>query len=186
MNNPELCSQDPMTTDIVESGVVSWEDLLRSVRRFHYGRNANRHDLSLVWSERKGSCSSKHAFLKWIADLNDIEGVKLCLCIYKMTEANTPGIAPILSGNGLTYIPEAHCFIRVNNEPLDVTSPHSSLDPIAHAILHEEHITPEQVVHYKVEQHQAFLRAWIEKEQLDYTFEEIWSIREECIIALSK
>jgi len=62
-----------------------------------YGRTANRTDLSLVISEQKGTCSSKHALLKEVADLNGIKGIDLIIGIYKMSEANTPGIGDELS-----------------------------------------------------------------------------------------
>ena len=43
---------------------MSFEELIVKVKNLPYGRNANRYDFSLVLSENKGTCSSKHAFLK--------------------------------------------------------------------------------------------------------------------------
>ena len=79
MNQFFLKSDDELTTQIIEAGIVTWNDLVRSVQNFHYARNANRFDLDLVWHERKGTCSSKHAFLKHISELNKIPNVNLVI-----------------------------------------------------------------------------------------------------------
>lgn len=182
----QLTSSDPLTIDIVESGVVSWEDLIRCVRTFHYGRNANRADFNLVWYERKGSCSSKHAFLKHVADLNRIRGVELILCMYKMTGTNTPKVRAVLEEFNYDYLPEAHCYIRFEGENCDVTAMTSSVEKIEVDILETQRISPEQVVDYKVEYHMNYLRKWGMENHPERTFEELWRIRESCILALGE
>ncbi len=56
------------------------------------------------------------------------------------------------------------------------------------SFLHEETITPRQVAAYKVEVHQRFMLEWLGHSPLAarFTFEQLWSIREECIAALSR
>ena len=181
----QLESNDPLTIDIVESGVVSWEDLIRCVKTFHYGRNANRSDLSLVWYERKGSCSSKHAFLKHVADLNKIEGVHLILCLYKMTSQNTAKVGNVLDEFNLDYLPEAHCYIRFNDEDIDVTTMTSKFSSIEADVLEEQIIEPKQVAEFKVEYHQAYMKEWCLTNHPERSFEELWAIREKCILALT-
>lgn len=170
--------------DIVEAGVVSWEDLIRCVRTFHYGRNANRADFSLVWHERKGSCSSKHAFLKMVADLNAIPNVELMLCIYKMNASNTAKVGSVLTKHTLDYLPEAHCYLRWNAQALDVTTMTSNLSLIEKDILEEQIIAPDQVVDFKVNLHRDFMKKWGESHHPSIPFETLWSIRETCIEAL--
>lgn len=182
----QLESNDPLTIDIVESGVVSWEDLIRCVKTFHYGRNSNRSDLSLVWTERRGSCSSKHAFLKYVADLNKIEGVELILCMYKMTSQNTANVGKILNEFKLDYLPEAHCYIRFEGEAIDVTTMTSKLSTIEADVLEEQVIQPEQVTEFKVDYHRDFMKKWGEEHQPEFSFEELWAVREKCILALAE
>jgi hypothetical protein len=71
-----LNSSEPLMQLITSLGVENWEDLTAFLKQIPYGRNANRTDFSLVIKENKGTCSSKHAFLKQIADENKIENVK--------------------------------------------------------------------------------------------------------------
>lgn len=177
----QLQSNDPLTIDIVESGVVSWEDLIRCVKNFHYGRNANRSDVSLVWYERKGTCSSKHAFLKHVADLNNVPDVELVLCLYKMTGENTQGVGAVLREFKVDYLPEAHCYIRFKGEGIDITTKHSDLAKVKPDILEEQLIEPEQVSEFKVNYHKAYMQKWGEIHHPSLSFEELWTIREQCL-----
>jgi hypothetical protein len=165
---------------------MNFEELIEKVKRIPYGRNSNRYDFSLVLSENKGTCSSKHAFLKDFADNNDIENVKLFTGIFKMNEVNTPKLGDLLSKNTIDYIPEAHCYLKINGIPLDITTSESFYDKIKDEILEEIEIIPKQVSDFKVDYHKAFLKKWIEETNQNYTFDEIWDLREQCIQKLSE
>lgn len=165
---------------------MNWEETISKVREIPYGRNSNRFDLSLVISENKGTCSSKHAYLKDFAEKNEIQNVKLLIGIYKMSETNTPKIGQVLSENNLDYIPEAHCYLKVNDEIIDATSITSDFDKIKNDILQEIEIESFQVADFKIDYHKAFLKKWIEETNQNYTFDEIWDIREQCIQKLSE
>jgi len=179
--NFELTSDDPLTLDIVESGVVSFHDLIRCVRRFHYGRNSQRADLNLVWYERRGTCSSKHAFLKNVAELNQIPNVELMMCLFKMNSDNTKGLVGFMEQTDLEYIPEAHCYIRWNNEPIDVTFMGSNIDQLLKATLEEKQIQAKDVVENKLIWHKQKLVEWLDSNRPNMTLEEIWGIRERAI-----
>ncbi|MCH2223270.1 MAG: hypothetical protein MK066_00780 [Crocinitomicaceae bacterium] len=182
----ELRSNDDLTIDIVESGIVTWDDLTRCVERFHYGRNENREDFALVWRERKGTCSSKHAFLKMMADLNGLKDIKLYLCMYKMNGLNTPGIKSVLNQYGIEYIPEAHCMLKCKDDWCDFTNIGSNerVNRLQKDLLTKFEIRPEQVISEKVQYHKKYIQNWMKKQSLNYSFDEIWSIREHCISAL--
>lgn len=165
---------------------MNFEELIEKVKNIPYGRNSNRTDFSLVISENKGTCSSKHAFLKDFAVKNNIANVKLFIGIFKMNESNTPKIFPLLTRSNLNFIPEAHCYLKINETPLDVTTLESFYDKIKEDIVEEVSIEPNQVADFKVDYHQNFLKNWIIENQIPFTFEEIWNIREKCIQKLSE
>ena len=135
-------------------------------------------------SENKGTCSSKHAYLKDFADKNAISNVMLIIGIYKMTEQNT-SIGNLLSVNSLTYLPEAHCYLKIDGVVIDATSSNSNFDLIKDEILEEITIEPNQVGTYKIAYHQSFLKKWIVENNIPFTIDEIWNIREKCIQLLS-
>jgi len=184
--NQKLNSNDSLTSLIYSLGILNWEDLVSFTKKLPYGRNSNRTDFSLVISERKGSCSSKHAFLKKVADVNNLQNIKLILGIYKMNAVNTPKIGTVLSENNINFIPEAHCYLKINNNRIDITTENSNFKELAKDILEEIEIIPEQVATFKVSYHQQYLKKWMKDNNASYSFEKLWSIREECIYNLSR
>lgn len=165
---------------------MDFNELIEKVKHIPYGRNANRYDFSLVISENKGTCSSKHAFLKDFANKNNISNVKLYIGIFKMNEENTSKIFPLLSKNQINFIPEAHCYLKIDGIPLDITSSESFYDKIKDDILEEVEIEPIQVAEYKVNYHKDFLKKWIIETNQTKNFEQIWTIRENCIQKLAE
>lgn len=163
-----------------------FDTLIEKVKHIPYGRNSNRVDFSLILTENKGTCSSKHAFLKEFANKNNIENVQLFIGIFKMSDTNTTKIGNILSTNNLRYIPEAHCYLKINGNTVDVTTNESFYDKIKTEIIEEIEIEPYQVSEYKVKFHKEFIKNWIKEKNIPFSFEEIWNIREKCIENLSK
>ncbi|HKO77969.1 MAG TPA: hypothetical protein VJU52_12155 [Flavobacterium sp.] len=185
MNSTSLSSSDILTQQLNNSGIFSWEELLIYVKNIPYGRNANREDLSLVLKENKGTCSSKHAFLKEVADQNKIPNIKLIIGIYKMNERNTK-IGTILSDNNIDFIPEAHCYLKINKVRVDCTTPKSDFTKIEKDILEEIEIEPYQVGEFKIDYHQSFIKKWLSNSNATITFDQLWTIREQCIVFLSQ
>jgi len=178
-------SNNTLTTLLCLKGITTWEDLLRYIKNLPYGRNENRTDFSLVVTENKGTCSSKHALVAAVALENEIESVELIIGIYKMNEYNTP-IGTLLSEKNIDYIPEAHCYLKIDGKRVDLTTSNSDFDKIEKDLLEEIKITPTQVGDFKVNLHKEYLEKWLSESELKYTFEALWTLRENCIEALSK
>lgn len=181
MQEQQLTSQDKLTVLIKKTGVKTWLEAIELVRALPYGRNENRADFNLVIIEQKGTCSSKHAMLKKLADLNKIPNIALILCIYRMTEKNTPKIGNILTKNAIDCIPEAHCYLKVAEQRMDLTTTESDFSHLKKDVLKEIEIQPEQVSTFKVLYHQDFIKNWLKTTNSPYQFKHIWSIREKCI-----
>lgn len=157
------------------------------VRNLPYGRNAATSDILAVLNERKGTCSTKHALLKALAGEQGLP-IRLMLGIYEMDARNTPGIGHVLEEHHLPCIPEAHCYLVHQERRIDVTRnlDDREFEPIA-TFLIEEEITTEQIGEYKRRRHQAFMRQWLHRRALlDFDFDQLWRIREQCIAALSR
>jgi hypothetical protein len=162
-----------------------FKKLCDHVQSLPYGRNANRHDFSLVISEGRGSCSSKHAFLKQKAEELEIPNVELILAMYRMNDKNTPKIGQVLIQNDLSYLPEAHCYLKIGGQRKDLTSLNSDIKGIIEDVIEEVSISPEQVIDFKIQYHKEYLKNWIKDENIPFSFEEIWTFREQCISNLS-
>jgi len=175
---------DDMNNHLLTSkGINSWSHLLQYVRDLPYGRNSDRANFDLVISENCGTCSSKHALAKKIADLNNID-VQLIIGIYKMDASNTPGIGSYIADASLDYLPEAHCYLKSYGCVIDLTSDNSFFHKIEDGVMEEIEIKPDDVISYKVDYHKSFLKKWISKNDIPYDFSQIWKIREECIASL--
>lgn len=183
--NFQLNSENQIIDSLKSYNVSTWEELVNFIKEIPYGRNTSRLNPSLVITENRGTCSSKHALLKTIADQHEQEGYELVIGVYKMSGKNTPEVKNVLAKHKLTYIPEVHCYLKFKGEVIDVT--HSSFDHemIKDDILIEKPIKPNQVGNYKIAFHENYLQDWIQEEKIPYSFDEIWAIREACIEELS-
>lgn len=180
-----LNANKPFSKECIALGLKSFSQVCDYIKLLPYGRNKNRSNYSSILKEQKGTCSTKHAFLKQIALEGNQEIIELYIGIYKMNESNTKGLGSILNKYKLDYIPEAHSYLKVEDTIIDITRETQSLVSFQTSIIRKETILPEQIGDYKITYHQDFLKGWIISESIPYSFEKIWSIREDCILNLS-
>jgi hypothetical protein len=164
---------------------MDFESLSQWLRYLPYGRTTSRTDLTQLFTENKGTCSSKHGLFKSVAMENNYPDFKLMIGLYKMNFQNTPGIKSALENTGLEYLPEAHSYIRWRNETLDLTNAESSFENIKSGILEELEIEPSQIGQFKVDYHKQYLRDWISNQEIELDFDTLWNVRELCIFNLS-
>ena len=182
----KLNSKDELTELAKCNGIETWNQLTQFIKNLPYGRNKNRSDFRLVFSEMKGTCSSKHALLKTIADLNEVPNIVLVIGIYRMNHLNTPKIGLELMENSIDFIPEAHCYLKINGIRTDFTTRKSEFQKIEKDIIQEKEIQPEQVSTFKVNYHIDYVKHWLIATNSKYEFHEIWKIREKCIQNLTE
>ena len=166
-------------------GIKDFRSLCNHIKNLPYGRTKNRSDYASVLIENKGTCSTKHALLKQVAIENNQDAIQLYLGIYKMKDSNTKGVKEILKNNNLDYIPEAHTYLKIEGKIIDITRNTISSESFENTLLLETEILPNQIAEYKIQLHKAYLTQWLSNNKLNYSFEDIWGIRELCIAVLS-
>jgi hypothetical protein len=85
-----------------------------------YGYNSDRDDLMILFKEKMGTCTTKHAVIATLAaeiGLPITRGVG----IYPMTEAIVTGANKILTEFSLPYVPMIHCFLEYEDYRVDLT-----------------------------------------------------------------
>ena len=104
-----------------------------------------------------------------------------------MSGQNTPKVKSVLNKYRLRAIPEAHCYLQMDEGYLDATSNSSDYKSIASDVIIEKRVALDFLVDAKVNYHRDFIESWL-KDQTDIDFDvnELWRIREECIAALSR
>lgn len=163
-------------------GISTFEEAMLYVQQLPYGRNSERDRFELVLSEGKGSCSTKHALLAELALENKWKDIDLVCGIFLMSPETHPILASHFYKKKYTAIPEAHCYLRINEERIDLTSKSSTIKNIENKIVREQRIEPHQVVEWKVLTHKDYLQKYLQRNpQIELSFEDFWNEREACI-----
>ena len=109
-----------ITVEFQGMGIRSFLEACRYVYELPYGYNSDRDDLMILFKEKMGTCTTKHAVIATLAaelGLPITRGVG----IYAMTETIVTGTDKILTEYGLPYVPMIHCFLEYGNYRVDLT-----------------------------------------------------------------
>lgn len=157
------------------------------VRKLPYKRNVNKNDIICVLIDKCGTCSTKHALLYQLAIENEVPNMKLMLGIFKMSKVNTSQIAKTLEKYDLTYIPEAHNYLSLNQQIIDCTKMGFGVANFEADLMTEIAIEAHQITDFKVDYHQKILKKWLlENPEIALSFAELWAVREQCIEDLAQ
>ncbi len=183
----ELVADGPITNAFRQAGITRFNEAVKKVRGLLFARISDRNKPELVLTEQCGTCSTKHKLLCQLAREQNRNDVQLMEAIFKMSELNVPGIGAVLEPYGLTYIPEAHNYIRIDAAVIDATTEALHLD-FARDVIEAQEVSMNRSVEEKEAAHKNFLSRWRENyaPASRYTTEELWNIREKCIAAISQ
>lgn len=173
----------PLSTECVDRGIISFQSLIEWVEQLPYKRNTVRGDYAAVLTEECGTCSTKNALAKAVALENGWHQVKLFVGIYQLSCDTNPPIAQILKSNKLDALPEAHTFLRINDEVKDLTGIISGNESWQKSIGETVEIEPAQIGDFKQNWYQKVLVQFAHSN--NRSIAEINEIREACVHALS-
>lgn len=166
--------------------ISTFMEATKFVRQLAYRRNENKADLTTVFTDNCGTCSTKHALLKQLSDENNFTGLKLITGLFRMNASNTPKVSATLKKYKLDYIPEAHNYLKYLNQILDFTNENSKPADFENDLIEETEIRTDQITEFKINYHKQYLTNWLYKQStLNLTLDELWKIREQCIADLS-
>lgn len=187
MINFQLSSNEIYSSAFRELGITDFHAACEYLKNLPYGRNANRRDFLLTLTEGKGTCSSKHAILAYLADENGQKAIELIVGIFLMSSETHPKLTAFFTDKPYECLPEAHCYLRYQGERFDYTDSSNSLERIAPKIVREQRAEPQQLVDWKPMIHKHYMEGWLRRnQQVELTVDELWSQREEAIDALAK
>jgi hypothetical protein len=175
-----------ISNEFLDRQIKDFQSAANFIRQLPYKRNTDKHDPLIVFKDSCGTCSTKHATLRQLAKENSNDKVRLILSIFKMNSLNTPVLAGTLARHDLSFIPEAHNYLRVEDEIMDCTKTGWGKENYINDILFETEIEPLQINDFKVSYHKKYLENWLLQDNLKYTLTEIWEIREQCILDLMR
>ena len=184
MNLVELNITDkgPISIKFLEKGIYNFEQAFLFVQHLSYKRNTDKNDLASLFAESCGTCSTKHALLKRLADETKIKDIQLMMGIFKMNATNMPAVRQTLAKAKLEYIPEAHNYLRYQGEIIDCTKTGWQASDFINDLIEEIEITTNQITDFKVFYHKNYLTKWLqENKNILYSLDELWAIRKQCI-----
>ena len=188
INQPDfdIKSMGQISKEFTDRNIVTFKQASLFIKQLAYGRNADKNNLATVFTDNCGTCSTKHALLKRLADENEFEKVKLIVGLFKMNKKNTPQVSSTLQKYNLEYIPEAHCYLKFEDKIIDLTKLNSKPTDFLDELIEEIEILPEQITDFKVNYHKNYLASWLDNnKQINLSLNDLWKIREECIQQLS-
>lgn len=181
----ELLETGNYSSYLEENKIQSFHQLIHFLQALPYGRTSKRDDFALQFTEKVGTCSSKHGLLEVFCELNKVLEIELMVGIFLMNENYNPKIKPILDKYQLKSIPEAHCFLRYDGKRYDFTTSKSDVKHFEPFLVREQRCDSQQVFDWKPMIHKHYMGGWLTRNNLSYSVEELWQIREECIEVLS-
>lgn len=101
-------------------GIKSFIDACRYVHELPYGYNTDRDDLMILFKEKKGTCTTKHAVIATLAGELGLPIAKY-VGIYAMTEEIVTGTNVILEKFSLPYVPMLHCYLVCGEYKVDLS-----------------------------------------------------------------
>lgn len=140
--NAAVSGRGIISRQFTAQGIDTFLDACRFVQALPYGYNSNRDDRLILFKERMGSCTTKHAV---IAELAAETGLSIhkTIGIYAMTEAIVSGTGKICRSHSLPYIPMVHCFLDFQGRRVDLTQGnHNGKNSPIDTFLFTEKVTP--------------------------------------------
>jgi hypothetical protein len=124
-------------------GINGFLDACFYVSQLPYGYNSDRDDAMILFKEKKGTCTTKHAVIATLAQELSIP-VHKRVGIYAMTEDIVTGTNQILTKFGLPYVPMVHCFLAYEGYRVDLTADnHNGKNKPIENFLHMEAVAPD-------------------------------------------
>jgi hypothetical protein len=137
-----ISNADIVSAEFHRMGIKTFQDACRYVHELPYGYNSNRDDLMILFKEKMGTCTTKHAVIATLAQELKLP-VRKNVGIYAMTEDLVTGTDAILAEFGLPYIPMLHCFLSYEKFRVDLSEGNrNGKNRSIEVFLHVEQVVP--------------------------------------------
>ena len=118
--NPFIQKKGIISEKFINLKIKTFWDACSYVHTLPYGYNSTPDDILILFKEKYGSCTTKHAVIATLAEELGITVYK-SIGIYAMNEEIVTGTNKILKKYHLPYLPMIHCFLVYNSFRVDLT-----------------------------------------------------------------
>ncbi len=116
----EILGGAPISDLFRSLGINRLHDACRYVYQLPYGYNSDRDEPTILFKERVGTCTTKHAAIATLAQELGLP-ISRGVGIYPMTETIVTGAGRITADYKLPYVPMIHCFLEYDCREVDLT-----------------------------------------------------------------
>jgi len=118
--DPQISGGATISDQFRSLGIDRFHDACRYVYELPYGYNSDRDDPLILFKEKMGTCTTKHATIATLAQELGLP-VSRGVGIYPMTEEIVTGAGRITADFKLPYVPMIHCFLEYDGRKVDLT-----------------------------------------------------------------
>ena len=183
--NFALAQPGKLSQLLAAHGVTTFRAAIDYVQELPYRRLENPRDLAGVLTHHGGTFTARHALLVQLAREQGVNDLTLTLCVYEFNQEDCPRIEQVLEQYGLIALPEMCGCLKYRQQLFTIAD--DSLC-VQREVLSEVEIAPAQIGNFKKRYHQNFLENWLQLEKLNqqWSVEQVWSVREECLRAIER
>lgn len=178
----DIVAESPISSAFLERGIGRFSDACSWVKALPLARNTNSTHVLSVLSEQRGTCATKHALLASLALEHGREDIELMVGIYLIDEVTHPQLKTVFIEHGIIGVPENHAFLRCGQQRYDFSRSDWSIVDFEHRIVREQRCDPNQMHDWKPMIHKHYIGGWLKRQQIDLTIDQIWAIREKCVL----
>ena len=109
-----------VTEKFISLKIKNFWDACRYIHELPYGYNSSTENILILFIDKFGYCTTKHAVIATLAEELGIPVYKM-VGIYAMNEDIITGTNLILEKYHLPYLPMIHCFLIYNSFKVDLT-----------------------------------------------------------------
>lgn len=116
--------------EIQPNGIISEQFLRQQITTFQqactwtkalaYGSNSNNENSLILFTEERGTCTTKHGAIARLAQEQGLPVFKT-LGFYRLNDEIVSGVDDVLKPYGLDFIPQIHCFLSYQTHRVDLT-----------------------------------------------------------------
>jgi hypothetical protein len=118
--NPAISKKGIISEKFINLRITNFWDACSYVHELPYGYNSTTDDISLLFKQGYGSCTTKHAVIATLAEELNIPVYKM-VGVYAMNEEIVTGTHHILNKYHLPFLPMTHCFLMYESYRVDLT-----------------------------------------------------------------
>ncbi len=118
--NPTISKKGIISEKFINLNIKTFWDACKYVHELPYGYNSATADILILFKERYGSCTTKHAVIATLAVELGVPVYKT-VGIYAMNEEIVTGTNKILEKYQLPYLPMIHCYLIYDSHRVDLT-----------------------------------------------------------------